>query len=58
MGDMRLSGVMPSGHTENLMPQQMSFIEDSKAVLDGVDLGRPAHRGGTWLALAGVRAVW
>ena len=43
MGDMRLSGVMPSGHTGTLMPQRMFFIERSKAVLDGVDLGRPAH---------------
>ena len=40
---MRLSGVMPSGHTGTLMPQRMFFIERSKAVLDGVDLGRPAH---------------
>ena len=43
MGDVRLSGVMPSGHYGTLMPQEMFFIEDSKAVLDGVDLGRPAH---------------
>ncbi len=43
MGDMRLSGVMPSGHTGTLMPQQMFFVERSKAVLDGADLGRPAH---------------
>ena len=43
MGDMRLSGVMLSGHTGTLMPQRMFFIERSKAVLDGVDLGRPAH---------------
>jgi len=40
---LRLSGVMPSGHTGTLMPQQMFFVEDSRAVLDGVDLGRPAH---------------
>jgi hypothetical protein len=43
MGDMRLSGVMPSGHTGTLMPQQMFLIERSKAVLEGVDLGRPTH---------------
>jgi len=43
MGDMRLSGAMPSGHTGTLMPQRMFFIERSKAVLGGVDLGRPAH---------------
>lgn len=43
MGDVRLSGVMPSGHVGTLMPQEMFFIEDSKAVLDGVDLGTPAQ---------------
>jgi hypothetical protein len=43
MGDMRLSGTMPSGHTGTLMPQRMYFIEHSTAVLDGVDLGTPAH---------------
>jgi hypothetical protein len=43
MGDMRLSGVMPSGHTGTLMPQRMFLIEQSTAVLDGVDLGSPSH---------------
>jgi hypothetical protein len=43
MGDMRLSGIMPSGHTGTLMPQQMFLIERSTAVLDGVDLGSPVH---------------
>jgi hypothetical protein len=43
MGDMRLSGVMPSGHTGILMPQQMFLIERSTAVFDGVNLGRPTH---------------
>jgi hypothetical protein len=43
MGDMRLSGIMPSGHTGTLMPQQMFLIERSTAVFDGVDLGSPVH---------------
>ena len=43
MGDMRLSGVMPSGHVGTLMPRRMHFIERSTAVLEGVDLGAPAH---------------
>lgn len=43
MGHMEMAGVMPSGHTGTLMPQRMYFIEDSRAVLDGVDLGRPAR---------------
>ena len=34
---------MPSGHTGTLMPQQMYFVNESRAVLDGVDLGRPAR---------------
>lgn len=43
MGDVALSGTMPSGHTGTLMPQQMYLIEESRATLDGVDLGRPAR---------------
>ena len=43
MGAMRLSGVMPSGHVGTLMPRRMHFIERSTAVLEGVDLGAPAH---------------
>ncbi len=43
MGDLRLSGTMPSGHHGTLMPQRMYLIEDSKAVLEGKDLGRPTH---------------
>ncbi len=41
MGEMRLSGKVPSGQIGILMPQRMYLIEDSTAVLDGVDLGRP-----------------
>jgi hypothetical protein len=43
MGDLELSGVMPSGHTGTLMPQQMYFVNESRGVLDGVDLGRPTR---------------
>ena len=38
-----MSGVMPSGHTGTLMPQRMYLVEDSTAVLEGHDLGRPVH---------------
>jgi hypothetical protein len=41
LGDIRLSGTMPSGHVGVLMPQRMYLINESSAVLDGVDLGRP-----------------
>ena len=40
MGDIRLSGTMPSGHVGILMPQRMYFIDETRAVLDGADLGR------------------
>ncbi len=43
MGDLRLTGVMPSGHRGILMPRRMYFVEDSRAVLDGDDLGRPVR---------------
>jgi hypothetical protein len=43
MGQLRLTGTMPSGHSGTLMPERMFFIDDSQATLDGVDLGRPAH---------------
>lgn len=43
MGQIRLSGVMPSGHTGTLMPAQMYFIEESRALLAGIDLGHPVH---------------
>ena len=43
MGDLKLSGTMPSGHHGILMPQRMYLIEDSTAVLDGNDLGRPTR---------------
>src|SRR5262249_54272187 len=43
LGDIRLSGTMPSGHIGTLMPQRMHLIEESRAVLNGADLGRPMH---------------
>ena len=43
MGQLKLTGTMPSGHTGTLMPGRMYFIDDSQATLDGVDLGRPAR---------------
>ncbi|HLQ53661.1 MAG TPA: hypothetical protein VK162_05230 [Streptosporangiaceae bacterium] len=68
MGDLRLSGTMPSGHHGTLMPQRMYFIDDSRATLDGANLGRPAHLpdnpaiGGVALPARGVlatgQAVW
>ena len=43
MGNLKMSGVMPSGHTGTLMPKEMYFIEKSQARFDGVDLGSPVH---------------
>ena len=43
LGDLRLSGLTPSGHLGTLMPEQMYFIDDSTASFEGVDLGRPVH---------------
>jgi hypothetical protein len=63
MGDLRMSGTMPSGHHGTLMPQRMYLIEDATAVLAGVDLGHPAHMtptpdiGGFPLPARGVLAI-
>ncbi|MFL6205114.1 MAG: hypothetical protein ACJ739_07155 [Acidimicrobiales bacterium] len=43
MGDIRMSGTMPSGHTGTLMPKRMYFIDDSTATLDDKDLGHAAR---------------
>jgi hypothetical protein len=45
MGNVELSGTMPSGHVGTLMPQRMYFVRESRAVLEGVDLGRPVEGG-------------
>ena len=41
MGDLKLSGRMPSGHTGILMPGRMYLIDEARASLDGRDLGSP-----------------
>ena len=43
MGQLRLTGTMPSGHTGTLMPHRMYYIDTSHATLDGTDLGHPAR---------------
>lgn len=63
MGDIRMSGTMPSGHTGTLMPARMYFIDDSTATLDGKDLGHAAQVtptpdiGGFLLPARGVLAI-
>jgi hypothetical protein len=63
LGDIKMSGTMPSGHEGMLMPQRMYFIDDTAAVLDGVDLGRATHVhpnphiGGVPLPARGVLAI-
>jgi hypothetical protein len=42
MGDIRLSGTMPSGHVGILMPERLYFIDHAAAVLSGDDLGHTA----------------
>lgn len=43
MGELSLSGVMPSGHVGVLMPQRMHFVDEASATLQGVDLGSPTR---------------
>ena len=43
LGDIRMSGTMPSGHTGTLMPARMYLIDDSRATIHGEELGRPAR---------------
>ncbi len=63
MGRIQMSGVMPSGHSGLLMPQRMYLVDESGAVLDGTDLGRPARLqenpaiGGVPLPARGVLAI-
>jgi len=63
MGDIRLSGTTPSGHTGILMPERMYFIDDSAAVLEDEDLGHASrvspnpHIGEVPLPSRGVLAV-
>jgi hypothetical protein len=53
MGQLRLTGTMPSGHTGTLMPGRMYFIDGARATLDGADLGQPAR----WQASPVIGAV-
>jgi hypothetical protein len=63
MGDIRMAGTMPSGHTGILMPQRMYFIREASATLDGLDLGSPTaaastpHIGEVSLPARGVLAI-
>lgn len=63
MGRLKMSGVMPSGHSGLLMPQRMYLVDESTAVLDGVDLGSPTRLeecpeiGGVPLPARGVLAI-
>jgi hypothetical protein len=63
MGRLEMSGVMPSGHCGLLMPQRMYLVNESTAVLGGVDLGSPTrvHEnptiGGVPLPARGVLAI-
>jgi hypothetical protein len=41
MRRLRMTGTMPSGHAGTLMRQQMYYIDDARAALDGTDLGPP-----------------
>jgi hypothetical protein len=43
MGDIRMSGTMPSGHDGILMPERMYFIDDTTAALNDEDLGHPSR---------------
>ncbi len=43
IGDIRLSGTMPSGHVGIFMPERMYFIDETTAVLNGEDLGQNAR---------------
>jgi hypothetical protein len=43
IGRLQLTGTMPGGHIATIMPERMYFVDDSQAMLDGTDLGRPAH---------------
>lgn len=63
MGRLEMSGVMPSGHAGLLMPHRMYLVNQSSAVLGGVDLGSPTRLrdnpdiGGVPLPARGVLAI-
>jgi hypothetical protein len=43
MGDLRFSFTMPSGHDAVIMPEEVFFIDESDAELDGHSLGDPVR---------------
>jgi hypothetical protein len=63
LGDLRLSGTMPSGHEGVLMPKRMYWVAAARAVLNGDDLGAPTRLaecptiGGVTVPARGVLAV-
>lgn len=63
LGEIQMSGTMPSGHQGILMPQRMYLIDETTAILDGTHLGRATHAspnpdiGGGPLPARGVLAI-
>lgn len=63
LGEIRLAGQMPSGHFGALMPQEIFFVNRSRANLDGDDLGAPTSAqpnpaiGGFLLPARGIFAI-
>jgi hypothetical protein len=63
LGEVRMSGTMPSGHEGLLMPERMYFVDEAAAILDGVDLGEATRIspnpdiGGVPLPARGVLAI-
>ena len=43
MGDVRFSFTSASGHEVTIMPQEVYYVDDSEAVLGGIDLGEPVR---------------
>ena len=43
MGRLQMAGAMPSGHSGLLMPQRMYLVNQSSALLGGVDIGSPTR---------------
>ena len=43
MGRVEFSAVMPNGQSGTVMPQQIYFIDRSRASVDGTDIGHPIH---------------
>lgn len=43
IGDIRLSFTTPSGHEAIAVPEELFFIDDAEAVLDGCSLGEPVE---------------